>query len=176
MVNAHATTAAKATATRCRRMNLRARYAAPGRTGLDRFVARDDAGGLPAGRWPSRSGARGPSPAPSSRSSPGRHAQACQRGRARSGGCLATSVELFAERAEPRRRLGRLGFADHPADFVQAGPAQRLGIKRRRCPSAVRRAARPASRCRCACPRPPRSTPPAPGSCRPGCRSSAGRT
>ena len=74
------------------------------------------------------------------------------------------------QRAQARARPRRLLFADRPAHGVQTLLGQFLRVERRAGRSAVRRAARPGCRCRCACQCPARSSPPAPGSCRPACR------
>ena len=73
-----------------------------------------------------------------------------------------------------RRQHGRgplrLVFPQRAAHSVEAGLHQFLLCRTASGPSAVRKAKRRANKCRCACPRPARSSPPARDSCKPACR------
>ena len=113
-------------------------------------------------RWPSRSAGRGPSPAPSSRSSPARR---CTRPLSFFGSSprLAAMLGNCSRRAQPRARPRRLLLANHPQHLQQRRLHRPACAPAASCRSAARTAARPASRCRCACRRRAGSPPPAPG-------------
>ena len=105
----------------------------------------------PRSRWPFRSGGCGPSPGTSSRSSRARRGQSLLKlGRfdVPVGGDRRAASSL---RAELRAGLGRLLFADDPQHFVERGCRAAALARTACCRSAVRRAARPANRCRCGC-------------------------
>ena len=106
----------------------------------------------PRSRWPSRSAGCGPSPAPSSRSSPARRAPA-RSAVAGSVPRLAATVGSVAPSVLSRvLGLRRLLLADDPPHLRRTPALLEPSLRRTAsCRSAARRAARPASRCRCGC-------------------------
>ena len=98
----------------------------------------------PRSRWPSRSAGCGPSPAPSSRSSPARRAPS-GRSLPRVGPrAWPTRVdERRAQRAQPRARPRRLLLADDPPHLVERRRARSAPGRTASCRSAARTAARP---------------------------------
>ena len=105
-------------------------------------------------RWPSRSGGCGPSPAPSSRSSPARRAPASSAWPAPCAAGPRSTASASLRVAQPRARLRRLLLADDPPHLVVGRLAAAAPCRTASCRSAARTAARPASRCRCGCRRP----------------------
>ena len=125
------------------------------------------AAGRPRGRWPSRSAGCGPSPAPSSRSSPARLAPDRSASAARRAGTPRSMEVLRSSRAAcsavatpPRGSLA--GPQETPPPSAACAPA---GSSRSR----ARTAARPGCRCRCGCRCRAGSARPVLGSCTPAC-------
>ena len=121
------------------------------RAGLDRLVVQVVAGCRRRRRWPSRSGGCGPSPAPSSRSSPARRGPTrFSFGPARC--CRLAAIEGSAS-LELSRVLGLGGSSSRMIRSISSNAAScsRFPPERRRAGQAARRAARPENRCRCGC-------------------------
>ena len=175
--SAAATTPAVASTARFRRANFRSRYRADGGPRLHRLVGQVPLARPRRSRWPSRTGGCGPSPAPSSRSSPARP-------RTSRLSCAGVQPAGWPTTRRPRpseRAAAGCSAAAAPPPGSSAAsrrsPAclQPLAGRTASCRSAARTAARRARRRRSGCRRPGRSARPAPGlmyaACRPLRRS-----
>ena len=164
-----AITAAVVRIPRCRRANFRSRYPIVGGRDLHRLVGQVALRRPGQRRWPSRTGGRGPSPAPSSRSSPARPAPAPSAASAR---CPGSRPGPAARPPSLSRALGFGGSCSRISRSTSSSPAasELLPRERRGRRSAARTAARPASTRPCGCPRPAGRSWPARGSCTPACR------
>ena len=154
------------------RANFRSRYAADGGQASHRLVVQVALDVAAPGRWPSRSGGCGPSPAPSSRSSRGRRAPASP---ASAGSMLPAGRDRSAASSDVLSRvlgLRRLLLADHAAASRRTPPrCSCLRVQRRRAGQQLVEQHAQRSRCRCACRCRARSARPARGSCTRACRS-----